>query len=213
MIFNNSYLNSLIQEELGTDSTSFSMEELANVKYLNIEQNIDFEELVKLTNLEELKFYNLEITVIDLALLNNLKELKNLYFIDCEIESFRILNGMKLDTLYIDNSTVDELKYLNNLFIDKLFLHNMVNVDLDDLSIIRNVTSLSLDYSKVLNEKRMIFLDKIENLSLVKTGIESIDTLIANESLKYLIIDEKIAKNNQEVIKELQKNDVNVEIV
>jgi len=213
MIFNNSYLNSLIQEELGTDSTSFSMEELANVKYLNIEQNIDFEELVKLTNLEELKFYNLEITVTDLALLNNLKELKNLYFIDCEIESFRILNGMKLDTLYIDNSTVDELKYLNNLFIDKLFLHNMVNVDLDDLSIIRNVTSLSLDYSKVLNEKRMIFLDKIENLSLVKTGIESIDTLIANESLKYLIIDEKIAKNNQEVIKELQKNDVNVEIV
>jgi len=213
MIFNNSYLNSLIQEELGTDSTSFSMEELANVKYLNIEQNIDFEELVKLTNLEELKFYNLEIIVTDLALLNNLKELKNLYFIDCEIESFRILNGMKLDTLYIDNSTVDELKYLNNLFIDKLFLHNMVNVDLDDLSIIRNVTSLSLDYSKVLNEKRMIFLDKIENLSLVKTGIESIDTLIANESLKYLIIDEKIAKNNQEVIKELQKNDVNVEIV
>ena len=213
MIFNNSYLISLIQEELGTNNTSFSREELSNVKYLNIEQKIDFEELVKLTNLEELKFYNREITVTDLAVLNNLKELKNLYFIDCEIESFRILNGMKLDTLYLDNSTVDELKHLNNLFIDKLFLHNMVNVDLDDISIIRNVTSLSLDYSKVLNEKRMIFLDKIENLSLVKTGIESIDTLIANESLKYLIIDEEIAKNNQEAIKELQKNDVNVEIV
>ena len=205
----NGYLKKVISNILG-EKDSYSPEELATVESIVIERNIDFNELKELPNLKEVKVFDLNLTVIELGALSFLENLKSLYFINCDIDSLKALSGLELDTLYIDNCVVEGLEYINNMTINSLYLENLDTVDLDDISVIRNIENISFNNTTVLNEEKLIYLDKIVNLSLANTEIKKIDTLIANETLKCLVIDEDIYKNNVEEVKELNSRGVRV---
>ena len=204
----NPYLKKLINKNLGKDNEIFSKEELDSIVSLTIEDKIDFYELRELVNLNELKIYNMELSTIELASIGKLNNLKELFIIRCSVDGIRQLDGMSLDTLYISDSFVDDFMFINNINVNNLYLENMGEIDLKDISIIRNVTSLSLDNTIVSNEDKMIFLDKIINLSIFNTGIKNIDTLVENDTLKMLVIDEEIYKNNILVVKKLKSRDV-----
>ena len=154
--------------------------------------------------------YDLEVSEVDLDALSKLEKLEKIFFIRCDIGSLKVLDGMNLDTLFISGSQVKDLEYINNMSIDNLFLEDLGTIDLNDISIVRNVISLSLNNTKVLNEDKMIYLDKIVNLSLDNTGIKNLDTLVENDTLKVLVIDEDIAKENAIVLKALKDKGVSI---
>lgn len=210
MKINDTYIKDLINRELSTNKDDFSEEELKKIEMLNIEKKFDFSELIKLINIKELKFYDMHLAVDELAIISKLNSLENLYFLNCEIDSLNVLSTLELDTFYLESTEVDNIKYINNMSIKNLFLEKMFSVDLNDISIIRNVVSLSLNNTKVLNEDKMIYMDKIVNLSIVNTGIKNIDTLIGSDTLKTIVIDRDIYKNNMVVVKKLMSNGVSV---
>lgn len=208
MRIENLYLIKLINQELGTEKNSFTLEELNEIKSLNIEEKIDFSELLCLKGILELKLYDLELTNVEIDIISRIESLNSLYLLNCEVQSFSNLVDKELDTLYIYNSSIGDIKILNNLNVVNLFLEDMDTIDLDDISLIRNVESLSLNDTKVLNEYKLIFMDKIVNLAIANTGIDNIDTLVGNDTLKYLVIDEEIFKKNIEVVNVLKSNGV-----
>ena len=210
MKINDTYIKDLINRELSTNKDDFSEEELKKIEMLNIEKKFDFSELINLINIKELKFYDMHLAVDELAIISKLNSLENLYFLNCEIDSLNVLSTLELDTFYLESTEVDNIKYINNMSIKNLFLEKMFSVDLNDISIIRNVVSLSLNNTKVLNEDKMIYMDKIVNLSIVNTGIKNIDTLIGSDTLKTIVIDRDIYKNNVVVVKKLMSNGVSV---
>ncbi len=210
MKINDTYIKDLINRELSTNKDDFSEEELKKIEMLNIEKKFDFSELINLINIKELKFYDMHLAVDELAIISKLNSLENLYFLNCEIDSLNVLSTLELDTFYLESTEVDNIKYINNMSIKNLFLEKMFSVDLNDISIIRNVVSLSLNNTKVLNEDKMIYMDKIVNLSIVNTGIKNIDTLIGSDTLKTIVIDRDIYKNNMVVVKKLMSNGVSV---
>ena len=210
MKINDTYIKDLINRELSTNKDDFSEEELKKIEMLNIEKKFDFSELINLINIKELKFYDMHLAVDELAIISKLNSLENLYFLNCEIDSLNVLSTLELDTFYLESTGVDNIKYINNMSIKNLFLEKMFSVDLNDISIIRNVVSLSLNNTKVLNEDKMIYMDKIVNLSIVNTGIKNIDTLIGSDTLKTIVIDRDIYKNNVVVVKKLMSNGVSV---
>ena len=210
MKINDTYIKDLINRELSTNKDDFSEEELKKIEMLNIEKKFDFSELINLINIKELKFYDMHLAVDELAIISKLNSLENLYFLNCEIDSLNVLSTLELDTFYLESTEVDNIKYINNMSIKNLFLEKMFSVDLNDISIIRNVVSLSLNNTKVLNEDKMIYMDKIVNLSIVNTGIKNIDTLIGSDTLKTIVIDRDIYKNNVVVVKKLMSNGISV---
>ncbi len=198
-MINNEYLKSLIADE-----------NIDAIEALNIEQNIDFSELMIFNNLRELKIYDLDLSIADIDNISKLQNLKYLFFINCNLDSLEGLVGLDLDTLYLSNTNIKKIKFIDVLNPKHLFLENIDVIDLNDISIIRDVEELSLNNSKVLNEDKMIYLDKIVNLSIANTGIKNIDTLVANETLKLLVIDDDIYNNNKEVVKALSRRGVQV---
>lgn len=210
MLIRSEYLNRLLSKKFDVSYEAIGAEELAEIENLVIEEEIDFSDLVFFTNLKELKIYNLEVTMADLDMISKIASLKELYFTDCEIESLEGLVDTQISTLYFYNSLVEDLYYINNFPLKELYLENMGIVDLDNISIIRNLETLSLNDTKILNEQKLIFLDAIVNLSLSGTEIKSIDTLVANESLKCLVVDDEIIKNNLSIISVLKGNGVKV---
>ena len=198
-MINNEYLKSLIADE-----------NIDAIEALNIEQNIDFSELIIFNNLRELKIYDLDLSIADIDNISKLQNLKNLFFINCNLDSLEGLVGLDLDTLYISNTNIKKIKFIDVLNPKHLFLENIDVIDLNDISIIRDVEELSLNNSKVLNEDKMIYLDRIVNLSIANTGIKNIDTLVANETLELLVIDDDIYNNNKEVVKALSRRGVQV---
>ncbi len=206
----NPYLKKAISKSLGNDNDEFSKEDLESVNSLIIEDKIDFYELSELVNLSELKIYNMDLSSVELDSISKLDKLVELFIIRCNVDGIKQLDGKSLDTLYVEDSSISDFVYINNINVNNLYLENMGEIDLKDISIIRNVTSLSLNNSVVLNEDKMIFLDKIVNLSIANTGIKNIDTLVENETLKLLVIDEDIYRNNLLVVKKLKSRDVSV---
>ena len=203
------YLMKAISNVLG-DKDNYSLEELATIESINIERNINFEELKQLPNLHEIKMFDLNLSMVELGALSFLDNLKNIYFINCDIDSLQALSDLSLDTLCIDNCVVNGIEYLNTMQIKSLYLDNLGTIDLDDISVIRNIENISFNNTEVLNEEKLIFLDKVVKLCLAGTGIKKIDTLIANETLEYLVIDEDIYKNNINEVKELNSRGVKV---
>ena len=191
-------------------ANGYSKEELANIESIVIERAMDFEELKELVNLKEVKIFDLNLSVVELDVLSKLENLKNIYFVNCDIDSLKAFNGLSLDVLFLDNCVVEGIEYLNNMKINSLFLENMGTIDLDDISVIRNIENISFNNTRVLNEDKLIFLDKVIKLYLDNTGIKKIDTLIANETLKELVIDEDIYNNNIEEVKVLKSRGVKV---
>ena len=54
------------------------------------------------------------------------------------------------------------------------------------------------------------YLNKVKDLCLINTEINNIDTLIENESLERLVIDDEIYNKNKKVIKYLLDKNVNI---
>ena len=92
--------------------------DLSKIKTLKIDFLFNYKELLKIRNLEELRFNSIEIEDELLEILNVLPNLKRLYFINCDIHNLDILND-KLELLYIERCMF--LKLIN-LLILKVYL-------------------------------------------------------------------------------------------
>ena len=86
----------------------------------------------------------------------------------------------------------------------------MDTINLNNISIIRNIKTLSFQNTTILNEQCLIYLDNIINLDLFNTKIKDISTLTYNQSLKTLIIDKDIYLNNKDIINIMIKNNINI---
>lgn len=209
MKFNSLYLNKLISEYF-PGKENFDKEDLDSFETIRIEELIDFSELSNLCNLQTLQIFNCNLNLLSLKEISGLKSLKEIYFINCEVVGLSLLEELSLDTLFMDNCVITDIEGIDALSIKHLFLDNIKEVDLDQISIIRVLESLSLINTTVLNEDKMIYMDKIINLNLYGTSIKSIDTLIGNETLKTLVIDEDIYNNNKEVVRVLKDRGISV---
>lgn len=166
-------------------------------------------EEIKNSNLEEIIFMNRNITIHDINILNTVKKLKKIYFIDTKIEYLNELN-LDIKSLYFDNCNIEEIIDINKFNLKELFLENQHEIDLNDINIIRNIETLSFTNTKITNEEKLIFMDKIIYLDLFNTRITDLSILINMEYLKVLVIDEELAKSNKEIIKQLIEKGIKV---
>ena len=166
-------------------------------------------EEIKNSNLEEIIFMNRNITIHDINILNTVKKLKKIYFIDTKIEYLNELN-LDIKSLYFDNCNIEEIIDINKFNLKELFLENQHEIDLNDINIIRNIETLSFTNTKIINEEKLIFMDKIIYLDLFNTKITDLSILINMEYLKVLVIDEELAKSNKEIIKQLIEKGIKV---
>ena len=158
---------------------------------------------------EEVRFINRRVGIYEINVLNTLTNLKKLYFIDSKLDNLERLN-IDIKTLYFDNCEIEEILDINKFNLDELFLENQDEIDLDDLGIIRNVNTLSFTNTKLLNEEKFIFMDKIVYLDLFNTGVKDLSIFMNMDNLKALVIDEEMAKANKEFVLYMIEKGINV---
>lgn len=158
---------------------------------------------------EEVRFINRRVGIYEINVLNTLTNLKKLYFIDSKLDNLERLN-IDIKTLYFDNCEIEEILDINKFNLDELFLENQDEIDLDDLGIIRNVNTLSFTNTKLLNEEKFIFMDKIVYLDLFNTGVKDLSIFMNMDNLKTLVIDEEMAKANKEFVLYMIEKGINV---
>lgn len=158
---------------------------------------------------EEVRFINRRVGIYEINVLNTLTNLKKLYFIDSKLDNLERLN-IDIKTLYFDNCEIEEILDINKFNLDELFLENQDEIDLDDLGIIRNVNTLSFTNTKLLNEEKFIFMDKIVYLDLFNTGVKDLSIFMNMDNLKALVIDEEMAKANKEFVFYMIEKGINV---
>lgn len=203
----NTELNNLLKNELGDN---YLISDLAEITMLKIDFLFDYKELLKLSNLEELKFNSIEIEEELLIVLNDLPNLKKLYFVNCDIENLGALDN-RLDELYMERTILKDISVLNKFTkLKSLSFVGMGEVDLKNISVIKNIESINLMNSKIINEDCFIYLNKVVNLCISNTRVLNIDTLIGIESLKKLVIDEEIYISNIKVVNYLMDRSVEV---
>lgn len=200
MFFESEELENIAVEKLGED---YLVSEIPQIKNIRIDFNCNYMELLKFTGVEEITFIGLSFDEVVFSLLSGFKNLESLNFVNCKISGINNLgNGIK--SLYFDSCEIYDICELNVFSkLEKLFLDRCGSVDLNKIPVIRNTLFLSFMGTLVTNEIRLIYLDRIVNLCLVDSGDLNIDTLVSNNTLKYLMIDNKICDNNKSVIKHL----------
>ena len=102
------YLLKYLQENFNVLEQEITIDFLDTITQINITQNINYTELLKIRNLEEIIVTGINIDISFYQVLSKLKRLEKLTFIDCN------LNNLK----YFDNN----IKYLcfNNCQIDNI---------------------------------------------------------------------------------------------
>lgn len=174
--------------------------DLSKIKTLKIDFLFNYKELLKIRNLEELRFNSIEIEDELLEILNVLPNLKRLYFINCDIHNLDILND-KLELLYIERCMLSDVSEINKFTnLKSLSLVEMSEVDLNKISIIKKIENINFMNSRIVNEDSFINLNKIIKLCISDTNVKNIDTLIGIDSLKKLVIDEDIYSSNLDVV-------------
>lgn len=174
--------------------------DLSKIKALKIDFLFNYKELLKINNLEELRFNSIEIEDELLEILNVLPNLKRLFFINCDIHNLDILND-KLELLYIERCMLSDISEINKFTnLKSLSLVEIPEVDLNKISIIKKIENLNFMNSSIVNEDSFINLNKIINLCISNTNVKNIDTLIGIDSLKKLVIDEDIYSSNLDVV-------------
>lgn len=174
--------------------------DLSKIKTLKIDFLFNYKELLKIRNLEELRFNSIEIEDELLEILSVLPNLKRLYFINCDIHNLDILND-KLELLYIERCMLSDVSEINKFTnLKSLSLVEMSEVDLNKISIIKKIENINFMNSRIVNEDSFINLNKIIKLCISDTNVKNIDTLIGIDSLKKLVIDEDIYSSNLDVV-------------
>lgn len=204
------YLLKYLQENFNVLEQEITIDFLDTITQINITQNINYTELLKIRNLEEIIVTGINIDISFYQVLSKLKRLEKLTFIDCNLNNLKYFDN-NIKYLCFNNCQIDniiEISKFNNL--ESLYLDETPDINLDYFPNLKNIINLSFMNTKVLNSNNLIYLDKIENLCLTNSNIDKIDTLIENETLKTLVIDQEIYKNNKEVIKHLINRGVKV---
>ncbi len=183
-------------------------DDIKKVRRLVVDKKFNFQELIYFRNLEDIRIIGLDLDVLEMAVLSKMTKLRSVYFIDCNIENLKLLSSLELETLYLENCSISDVEDINALKMKNLYLEDMSSIDLDEIPVIRVLENLSFTNTRIKNENRLITLDKIIALDLVNTDIQSIDMLIGSETLKTLVIDEKIYKNNKDIVKYLKEKNV-----
>ena len=174
--------------------------DLSKIKTLKIDFLFNYKELLKIRNLEELRFNSIEIEDELLEILNALPNLKRLFFINCDIHNLDILND-KLELLYIERCMLSDISEINKFTnLKSLSLVEIPEVDLNKISIIKKIENINFMNSRIVNEDSFINLNKIIKLCISDTNVKNIDTLIGIDSLKKLVIDEDIYSSNLDVV-------------
>jgi hypothetical protein len=174
--------------------------DLSKIKALKIDFLFNYKELLKINNLEELRFNSIEIEDELLEILNVLPNLKRLFFINCDIHNLDILND-KLELLYIERCMLSDISEINKFTnLKSLSLVEIPEVDLNKISIIKKIENINFMNSRIVNEDSFINLNKIVNFCISNTNVKNIDTLIGIDSLKKLVIDEDIYSSNLDVV-------------
>ena len=198
-----------LEDNYNVTKKEINEEFIKNIEIINLDKIINYNELLLFKNLKELILNNI---IVDNNLYKVLSKLniKKITFIDCRLESFEYFNN-NLEYLAFNNCEIENIyeigkfKNLNSLYLDEV---NEINLEyFPNIKFIENISFLN---TKVINEDKLIILDKIKNLCLTGTNIKNIDTLAYNETLKKLVIDKEIYDNNKKVIEQLIKNGVEV---
>lgn len=183
---------------------------LLSVTSIRIDFVFNYMELLKLPNLENVTFVGINTDSSLFVILSKLKKLKSLSFLDCNLYEFSNLES-NVEFLYFNNCVIENIQNLNILKkLESLYLDDIDQVDLNKISVIRNIKNISFMNTKVIGEDKLIFLDKVVNLCLYGTGIENIDTLVENETLRNLVIDKDIYLKNKDSVNYLINRGVSV---
>lgn len=212
----NELLLEILKFELSKEDNFFSNDELNSFEEIIIDSvgfeskynDIDIQELVLLKNLEVIEFHNTNFTNEDLVKLNKLN-LNKLHFYKCNFQSVKQLINYDLKVLGFTFCHLEDLKYINNInCLEELYLEGFNNLDLEDISIIKNLKQLSLRASRVDNQELLIFLSNVENLRLDHSNIKSLSFCLSLPYLKRLIVSDDMYLPNQEIINNLHNNGV-----
>ena len=188
-------LKRIICNKLNIDSNSIIYEsELKNIKdiainksnIINQKTDMNFSELIFLTNLESCIISNCEITHKDINILNTLTKLKIIQFTNCTFKDD--VTELNLDLKYV---IIEACKNLNlNIFLksknlEQLRIIHCNDLDMKEIEKIVNIKELYLQNCTIININKIINLKNLQYINLEKSKIDNNKILpVLKEKLK-----------------------------
>jgi len=166
------------------------LENLTNLKYLDLGQNRVIYNIAPLSKLTELEWIDLSANlIVDLSPLCNLTELKYLdlrYNGDINDIS-AIKNMVELEELLFAQTSISDLSPLQNLTkIKRLWLSASSVTDISVISNLKNLVTLKISWSNVGDLSSLKSLNNLEWLALEQNDISDISSLQYPTNLKYV---------------------------
>lgn len=208
-------IKNILNDYYGEDKESFSEEELENVKSIVIDDNTIENSLLGgikiLSNVEEITFSHVFVSISMLDNICKLEDLKTIKFNTCNVSDLSRIKNSNIECLYVNNSVIENLIFINEInSLKELYLDNMENINMKEFPIIKNLKSLSLYGTEFINEDYLVYLDNVEKLCVCDSSIWDLSIFKYLDNLKYLVIDEEQAIKNKKYVLDLINNKVKV---
>lgn len=204
-------LNTYLQIKLNKTDNSFTKNDLANIKQLEIDAN-DLNEyqlyeakiLNDFINLEEIIFKNISLDETWINEILKLEKLTSIRFEFSYIDSIKKLIKLRLKKIEFIDSVCHDLEEINNF--KTLNSISFIGMELGSLNILKNMPNLlevKLSSSKFKDENILRTLDRIENLAIDHTHIKDLDFINNHINLKRLSLSKNQIEANKKLIDDL----------
>lgn len=204
-------LNTYLQIKLNKTDNSFTKNDLANIKQLEIDAN-DLNEyqlyeakiLNDFINLEEIIFKNISLDETWINEILKLEKLTSIRFEFSYIDSIKKLIKLRLKKIEFIDSVCHDLEEINNF--KALNSISFIGMELGSLNILKNMPNLlevKLSSSKFKDENILRTLDRIENLAIDHTHIKDLDFINNHINLKRLSLSKNQIEANKKLIDDL----------
>lgn len=186
---------SSIMIQLDKDIKDITQDDLKKIKIIdfnalginNVYQEVFFEDILNLPNLEQVNLYSMIITEENLKYLLSLKSLKRLQFNNCEF--------------------VDGLDMLLELLVEELLFYNCNKIDYSVISQLSNIKVLHLVSSNIGDLSFISRLTNLIELNIMYSNISDYQILNTDNYL-FIKIDIDAYNSNKEVFDILVNKDI-----
>lgn len=204
-------IKTYLQINLNKIDSSFTKEDLASIKKLEIDANdpIGYQVynpkiLNDFINLEELTLKNITINQAWIAEILKLEKLNSLSFEYSYIDSIKDLIKLRLSKIAFNDTSCQDIEEINNF--KTLNSISLIAMELKSLNILKNMPNLlevKLSSSKFKDETILRTLDRIENLYIDNTDIKDLDFINNHINLKKISLSKNQIEKNKKLIDDL----------
>lgn len=209
--FDNETLTNYLKFKLDKIEDEFTFDELSKIDELFLdyqEEAVDLRVLDNFKNLKRIELINFYVSNEDIDIMQKLNELEDITFDRCKFEYANNIAKLHLYGLSLINCDLNNYDFVYEMKDLKELSLIHVDVDINKLNTLSNLTHLQLSYSNLSNE--MININTLEEVYIDNTNINNFEFVKDLPKLRILSISEDEYLNNKELVNSLIKNNIEV---